>query len=122
MVTDHDWIAKAMHLFAWAMPGELRVFEPDQFDEAKAWAAAAERVSSRVSSAPWRITEVTGSLRAITMIAASTRTRPPKNATWESGGEREVGLQQERADEDRDERLEHEHGRDDLGRAHPLQG
>ena len=36
------------------------------------------------------------------------------------GGEREVRLQQQRADENRDERLEHEHGRDDLGRPHAL--
>ena len=28
-----------MHLFAWAMPGELKVFELDQLEEAKAWAA-----------------------------------------------------------------------------------
>jgi len=40
VVTDHDWIAKAMHLFAWAMPGELRVFDLGALDEAKSWAAA----------------------------------------------------------------------------------
>jgi hypothetical protein len=40
VVSEHDWIAKAMELFAWAMPGDLRVFELDELDEAKAWAAA----------------------------------------------------------------------------------
>ena len=39
VVSKDDWIAKAMHLFAWAMPGELKVFELDQLEEAKAWAA-----------------------------------------------------------------------------------
>jgi hypothetical protein len=38
VVSRDDWIAKAMDLFAWAMP-ELKVFELDQLDEAKAWAA-----------------------------------------------------------------------------------
>lgn len=40
VVSEHDWIAKAMELFAWAMPGDLRVFDLDELDEAKAWAAA----------------------------------------------------------------------------------
>ena len=40
VVTDVDWIEKAMELFAWAMPGELKVFDDlDELDEAKAWAA-----------------------------------------------------------------------------------
>jgi SpoIIAA-like len=40
VVTGVDWIAKAMHLFAWAMPGELEVYEMDQLDDAKEWVAA----------------------------------------------------------------------------------
>ena len=41
VVTDIDWIEQAMELFAWAMPGELKVFDDlDELDEAKAWAAA----------------------------------------------------------------------------------
>jgi hypothetical protein len=40
VVTGVDWIAKAMHLFAWAMPGELAVYEMDELDEAKDWVAA----------------------------------------------------------------------------------
>jgi hypothetical protein len=39
VVTDVDWIAKAMHLFAWAMPGELAVYGLDRLEEATAWAA-----------------------------------------------------------------------------------
>jgi hypothetical protein len=28
-----------MHMFAWAMPGELAVYELDKLEEAKSWAA-----------------------------------------------------------------------------------
>ena len=39
LVTDVEWVAKAMRAFAWAMPGEVRVYdELHQLDEAKAWA------------------------------------------------------------------------------------
>ena len=41
VVTDVDWVEKAMELFAWAMPGELKVFDDlDELEEAKSWAAA----------------------------------------------------------------------------------
>jgi SpoIIAA-like len=40
VVSEHDWIAKAMELFAWAMPGDLRVFDLGELDDAKAWTAA----------------------------------------------------------------------------------
>jgi SpoIIAA-like len=40
LVTDVEWVAKAMRMFAWAMPGELEVYEDlDKLEEAKAWAA-----------------------------------------------------------------------------------
>jgi hypothetical protein len=39
MVTDVDWIARASQLFAWAVPGELRVFRLDRLEDAKAWLA-----------------------------------------------------------------------------------
>ena len=39
-VSGVDWVAKAMKLFAWAMPGELKVFEMDELDEAKSWVAS----------------------------------------------------------------------------------
>jgi hypothetical protein len=39
-VTDVDWVAKATQMFAFAMPGELEVYDDlDKLDEAKAWAA-----------------------------------------------------------------------------------
>jgi hypothetical protein len=40
VVTGVDWVAKSMRLFAWAMPGELRVFEMDEMDKATEWVAA----------------------------------------------------------------------------------
>ena len=40
LATDEDWVAKAMHLFAWLVPGEMKTFEPDELEEAKTWVAA----------------------------------------------------------------------------------
>jgi len=40
LVSGVDWVSKAMGLFAWAMPGELKVFEMDELDEAKSWVAS----------------------------------------------------------------------------------
>ena len=39
-VSGVEWVTKAMQLFAWAMPGELEVFEMDELDKAKEWVAA----------------------------------------------------------------------------------
>jgi hypothetical protein len=40
MVTDVEWVARAMRMFAWAMPGELAVYDDlDKLEEAKSWAA-----------------------------------------------------------------------------------
>jgi hypothetical protein len=40
LVTDVDWVAKAMRMFAWAMPGELAVYDGlDKLEEANSWAA-----------------------------------------------------------------------------------
>jgi hypothetical protein len=39
VVSGVDWIAKAMELFAWAMPGELAVYDMDGLEEAKIWVA-----------------------------------------------------------------------------------
>jgi hypothetical protein len=40
LVTDVEWVAKAMRMFAWAMPGELAVYDSlDQVEEAKDWTA-----------------------------------------------------------------------------------
>ena len=40
LVTDVDWIKKALHMFAWLTPGEVEVFELDKLEDAKAWVAA----------------------------------------------------------------------------------
>ena len=37
LVTDVEWVAKAMRLFAWMTPGEVMVCEPDKLEEAKSW-------------------------------------------------------------------------------------
>ena len=39
LVTDEDWVAKAMRMFAWHNPGEIRTFPLDGLDEAKEWVA-----------------------------------------------------------------------------------
>ncbi len=38
-VTGVDWIAKSMRLFAWAVPGDVKVFEMDAEGEARDWVA-----------------------------------------------------------------------------------
>ena len=40
-VTDKDWMRHAISGFGWLSPGELKVFEPGQLDEAKSWVSAA---------------------------------------------------------------------------------
>jgi hypothetical protein len=39
VVTDKDWMRNAIAAFGWVSPGELRVFEPDELEDAKAWVA-----------------------------------------------------------------------------------
>jgi hypothetical protein len=39
LVTDVEWVAKAMRLFMWITPGEVMIFEPAQLEEAKSWVA-----------------------------------------------------------------------------------
>jgi len=39
VVSDKEWVAHAMHAFAWMVPGELAVFSLAELDHAKAWAA-----------------------------------------------------------------------------------
>ena len=39
-VSGVEWVSKSMRLFAWAMPGELKVFGMDELDEAQAWVAS----------------------------------------------------------------------------------
>ncbi len=40
VATDVDWMAKAIELFSWLIPGEQKVFGLDAIDDAKAWIAA----------------------------------------------------------------------------------
>jgi hypothetical protein len=40
LVTDVEWVAKAMRLFAWMAPGEVRTFTLGEAEDAKSWAAA----------------------------------------------------------------------------------
>jgi hypothetical protein len=39
LVTDVDWIAHLVALFGWLAPGELKLFELDELEQAKAWVA-----------------------------------------------------------------------------------
>ncbi len=39
VVTDVEWVAKAMHMFAWATPGEVLITGLDGLEEAKSWVA-----------------------------------------------------------------------------------
>ncbi len=39
VVSDQDWVAHALHAFAWMVPGELRLFRLDELERAKQWAA-----------------------------------------------------------------------------------
>jgi hypothetical protein len=38
-VTDVQWMSQAAHAFAWMMPGELKIYELDGLEDAKAWVA-----------------------------------------------------------------------------------
>jgi hypothetical protein len=40
IVTDVDWMTKAIHMLGWMSPGEVKVYALDGLDEAKAWVAA----------------------------------------------------------------------------------
>ena len=39
LVTDVEWIARATRMFAWAAPGEVRIYEQDDLAEAMSWVA-----------------------------------------------------------------------------------
>jgi SpoIIAA-like len=41
VVTDKDWMRHAISAFGWLSPGELRVFDPDELERAKAWTGGA---------------------------------------------------------------------------------
>lgn len=37
IVSDADWLRRAVHGFGWMMPGEVQVFGMDERDAARAW-------------------------------------------------------------------------------------
>jgi hypothetical protein len=37
LVTELDWVRRAFDLFSWLAPGEVKIFEPAQLEEARAW-------------------------------------------------------------------------------------
>lgn len=37
VVTDEDWIENGVKAFGWMIPGEVKTFDDDDLDEAKAW-------------------------------------------------------------------------------------
>src|SRR5215218_5689006 len=39
IVSDKDWVENMVKAFGWRVPGEVRVFELDDLDDAKEWAA-----------------------------------------------------------------------------------
>lgn len=39
LVTDVEWVAKAMRMFTWLTPGEVMVRDLDGLEEARAWVA-----------------------------------------------------------------------------------
>ncbi len=39
LVTDKDWVRRGASAFGWLAPGELRLFELSERDEARAWLA-----------------------------------------------------------------------------------
>ena len=40
LVSDHEWVAHAMSLFGWMMPGDAREYPVAKLDEAMAWLGA----------------------------------------------------------------------------------
>jgi hypothetical protein len=37
LVTDVDWMRKAVAVFGWVAPGELKLFDLDDLDDAMEW-------------------------------------------------------------------------------------
>lgn len=42
VVTDSDWVRRAMHAFGWIFPGEFRLFTTAEIDDAKRWVGASD--------------------------------------------------------------------------------
>ena len=41
VVTDKGWIRNGVSAFSWVIPGEIRIFEPDELPQAKTWTGGA---------------------------------------------------------------------------------
>jgi SpoIIAA-like len=39
LVTDVEWVAAALHMFGWLVPGDVKLYGLDGLDDAKAWVA-----------------------------------------------------------------------------------
>ena len=39
IVSDADWLENSIKAFGWLMPGEVKVFETDEVNDAKKWLA-----------------------------------------------------------------------------------
>jgi hypothetical protein len=39
LVTGKDWVRRGVSIFGWLSPGELRVFDPGELEQAKGWVA-----------------------------------------------------------------------------------
>jgi len=39
VATDKDWVKHVVRAFGWMVPGDVRVFDLDELEDAKAWAA-----------------------------------------------------------------------------------
>jgi hypothetical protein len=45
VVTDKDWMRNAVAAVGWLVPGEIRVFEPGELEQAKAWTGGPQGAS-----------------------------------------------------------------------------
>jgi hypothetical protein len=45
VVTDKDWMRRGIAAFDWVIPGEIRVFPPDELQQAKAWTGGSATAS-----------------------------------------------------------------------------
>jgi hypothetical protein len=42
IVSDADWLENSVKAFGWLMPGEVKVFENDDLDDAKEWLSGSD--------------------------------------------------------------------------------
>jgi hypothetical protein len=48
IVSDIPWVEKAVSLFSWVIPGEIRLFSTAELDAAKVWVASSDQESQDV--------------------------------------------------------------------------